>query len=345
MPNAGELTIKLQGDTSSFVSSSLTVYQPVDSSMIAGNGVLLDIKGDDLGWYYDSTADSVYIITTDGHSVALVRKGDYWQWVVGANDLGVEATDPGASVTKNAQIVVERTAAGVRSRLVSRTFSLVMKRQYGFSPSLISGLLAWWDAYDITDAVAAFVATWDDRSRLDRDLIEATNKPTRRDTVQGRPYVEFDGTNDLMSTTLADIGTACTVFVVASINTYDATTRGVIQVGGTNGARIAFSSTNLKGISGADIANTSLPALDAWFVAVATKAASGAITIQKGTAAAVSTASVAAVTVGTVGMGDTAADAVADVGVMEAIIYDSVLSADNIEKVVRHLQQKWNATG
>jgi hypothetical protein len=80
-------------------------------------------------------------------------------------------------------------------------------------------------------------------------------------------------------------------------------------------------------------------------VAVATKAASGAITIQKGAAAAVSTSSTAAVTKGAVTVGDTIADAPADVRISEILIYDSVLSAADINRVVRYLQNKWEATG
>ncbi len=341
----GFLAVKLKGQTTSFESSGLKVWQPVDAAMIAGDGILLDIKGDDIGWYYNSTTDNVFLITSDGWAVELVRLGDYWQWVVGASDLGSGATDPGSLMSKTAQIVVERTVGGVRSKLTSKDFALSVERQYGFVAGSIAGLAAHFDAYDLTEADAAVVTTWQDKGQYNRDVTEATNKPTKTSTGLGRPFVAFDGTNDLLTSTLADVGLACTAFVVAKIGSYDATTRGILQVGGTNGARLAFNSTNLKGLSGADVANTTLPALDAWFVAVITKTASGAITVQKGTAAAVSTASVAAVTAGTIGMGDTVADAAADVDVAEVIIYDSVLTATQIERTVRSLQNKWQATG
>lgn len=343
---AGYLDVKLKGKATSFTTGGLTVYQPVDADYIGGDGLLFDVKGDDLEWYFDSSTDSVYLINTDGDAVALTRKGDYFQWIVGANDLRTPATAPNSDASMTCQIVAERNTAGVRTRLTSKSFTLTVKRQLGFTPGSISGLVAHYDAYDLTaNAEGASLATWDDRSLNDNDLTEATNKPTVSYTGAGRPFVSFDGTNDLLTSELTNVGTACTVFVVAKIDTTDATVRGIVQVGGTNGARIAFDNSNLKGISGSDIANTSLPATGEWFVAVATKTASGAITIQKGTASAVSQASSAAVTQGAIVLGDTPADAVADCGVTELLVYDSVLSATIIERTVRALQIKWQATG
>lgn len=343
----GYLDVFLKGQSSSFVTGGLTVYQPIDSSYIAGDGVLFKISGEDLGWYYDSSTDLAFLITQDSDAVALTRKGDWWQWIVGANDLRTPATAPNSDATMTAQLVIERNSSGTRTRLTSKPFTLTVKRQFGFVAGSISGLVAHYDAYDLTSiAENAVVPTWDDRSLNDNDLTEATNRPTKMLTGAGRPFVDFDGTNDILTSELANLGTACTCFVVAKIGSWDGTTRGIIQIGGTNGGRIAFNSSNLKGISGSDTANTSLPAaLDTWFVATMTKTASGAITIQKGTGSEVSQASTAAVTAGAITVGDTAADAIADCSVAEIIVYDSVLSATNIERVVRSLQQKWQATG
>lgn len=345
---AGYLTIGLKGSSANIVSAGLKVAQPIDADMIAGDGILFSVDGTDHNWFYDSTTDTVFLTTADGFSVPLTRKGDFWQWIIGPNDLGSPATIPGSSVNKTCQIVVERLTGGAGTavtRMVSEDFTLTIERQYGFTPQSISGLIAHFDAYDITDAVAASVASWNDRTLFNRDLAEATNRPTRQNTGAGRPFVLFDGTNDILTDSLADAGLACTVLAVFKCVAQDATLRGVIQVGGTNGARIAFNNANLKGASGADVANTSLPAVGAFCVAVATKTASGAITIQKGTAAAVSQASVNAVTPGTVTVGDTAVDSFANIGVHEIMVWDNVLSAANINRAVRAMQQKWQATG
>lgn len=345
---AGYLSVSLKGSTASLVSSGLQIAQAVDADMIAGNGLLFTVDGSEWGWLYDSSTDTVFIETTDGFSKELTRKGDYWQWIVGPNDLGSPATAPGASVSKTITFVVERLTSGAGSavtRMVSRDISLTIERQYGFTPQSISGLIGWYDAYDLSEAVAALVTTWSDKTLLDRDVTEATNKPTKRTTAAGRPYLEFDGSNDLLTSVLADAGLACTIALVGMIDTYDATVRGFIQVGGTNGARLAFDNANLKGISGSDIANTTLPSLDTWFVAIVTKTASGAITVQKGTAAPVSAASTAAVTPGTIAMGDGAADAAADVGIAEVAVWNRVLTTAEINRVVRAFQNKWEATG
>lgn len=348
MARTGQLTVKLRGETSSFVSAGLIVPQAVDADAIAGDGILFDVKGEDFGWWYNSSTDTVLIVTTDGFSEALTRYGDYFQWIIGANDLGSPATAPGASVSKTARIVVERLTAGAGTaitRLESQSFALTIERARAFSPQSIDGLVLWVDAYDLTEAVAAVIASWDDKTLFERDMDEATNKPTRRNTGAGRPYALFDGSNDLLTSVLADLGTACTIAFAGFIDTYDATVRGVVQVGGTNGARLAFDNANLKGISGSDIANTTLPSLDTWFVGIVTKTASGAITVQKGTAAAVSAASSAAVTAGAVVMADTPADAAAAIGAGELCVYNSVLTAAQINSLVRYLQTKWQATG
>lgn len=343
---AGYLTVALAGSTANLIGSGLQVPLIIDADMIAGAGVLFDVKGDDFDWYFDSGTDVVQLVSTDGFQVLLTRKGDYFQWLPDPEDLGAAAAAIGSTVTKSCQLVVERSTAGVRTRLTSRPFSVILDRRYGFTPQSISGLIGWYDAYDLSAISAgAAVPSWPDKTLLNRDLAEATNQPDKAVTEAGRPYVNFNGTNDLLASTLADAGLASTVFVVASIDSYDATVRGIVQVGGTNGARIAFDNANLKGISGSDVANGTLPSLDAWFAAVATKTASGAITIQKGLGAPVSQASTAAVTPGTVGLGDTAADSAADVRIAEVVIYDSVLSAGNIERVMRYLMAKWGAQG
>lgn len=344
---AGYLTVTLKGSTSNLVSAGLKVAQPVDADMVAGDGLLFTIDGSANGWYYAST-DTVFILTSDGFSVPLTRKGDYWQWIIGPNDLGSPATAPGSTVDKTCQFVVERLTAGAGTavtRMVSEDITITIERQYGFTPQSISGLVGWWDAYDLTEAVAATIASWGDKTYYNRDLAEATNKPTRQNTGAGRPFLLFDGVNDLLADSLADIGTACTVLAVFKTVVQDATTRGVVQVGGTNGARIAFNATNLKGFSGSDVANTTLPTNGVFCVAVATKTASGAITIQKGTAAAVTTSSTNAVTVGAVGVGDTAADSAANIGLHELMVWDNVLSAADINRAVRAMQNKWQATG
>lgn len=347
---AGYILAYVWGSTQTLSTQGLKVPQVVDAD---GAGVIyFKLDGTAVGWDYDGgTTDRAELIADNGDVIDLTRVGDRWAWTVTPDDLRGPLTAPGSESSEIVcQFVVTRTTAGstvtnAPTRWESKKFNVTLDRSIGFSPDKIAGLQLWLDAYSITEAAGAVVTTWDDKSVYDRDVTEATNKPTRQTDGTGRPYLDFDGTNDLLASVWDQFGDPTTLIIVGKIDTYDATVRGFVQVGGTGGVRIAFDNANLKGISGADVANTSLPALDTPFVAVATKAASGDVTIQKGLAAAVTTVSVQAVTDGTVTIGDTAADSPADCQLYEVIVYDTVLSAENIARNVRSLQKKWAATG
>ncbi len=345
--DANAIAVRVYGSSQSLTSQGLRVQQIVDAD---GLGYVdFEVGGRPLGWDYSSATDTVRLVDTDGHSVALTRVGDYWRWAVDPDDFGSASTPPGGTAARTCNVVVERTAGAdpvtnPPQRWSSRPFALSIERQVGFSPDSIAGLGLWLDAYSlVSTADAASVASWDDKSIYDRDVSEATNQPTKRSDGQGRPYVLFDGSNDLLTTSWAQFAAPCTVFVAGQIDSYDATVRAFVQVGGSNGVRIAFDNANLKGASGADIADTSLPSLDTPFVATASKVAGGAVTIQRNLVAAVSQASAAAVTAGTVQIADTTADAAAAVGVYEILVYDSVLSSADQARVQRYLMKKWGA--
>jgi len=352
---ANYLSVSVFGQSFNLISSGLQVSQHVDSD---GLGYVdFTIDGTGLGWDYDGgTTDRVELIGAND-VIALTRVGDRWRWAVAPDDLYGNSVSPGSTFTASCHISVTRTTAGdtasnAPGRWSSQPFTVTVERQVGWSPDGVSGLVAWYSAYDITTAVAGQVATWEDRSRYGFDMAQATSgqQPKRYNNGDGRPYLLFDGTDDNMLTAAGALGgdlfgSASTAIVVAQIDSCDATTRGIIQVGGTNGGRIAFNSTNLKGFSGADVANTSLPALDSPFVVTMTKTASGAITIKKGTASAVSQASTNAVTAGVIQIGDTAADSPAAFRIHEIMVWDNVISAENQARAIRALQKTWNANG
>jgi len=352
---ANYLQVSVFGQSFNLVSSGLQVAQFVDAD---GLGYVdFTIDGTGLGWDYDGgTTDRVELIGAND-VITLTRVGDRWRWTIQPDDLYGNSTSPGSTFSVTCHIAVTRTTAGdtatnAPSRWASQGFTVTVERVIGFSPDSISGLIGWYSAYDLTTAVAGQVSSWEDRSRYGFDLAQGTSgqQPKRYNNGDGRPYLLFDGTDDNMLTAAGALGgdlfgTASTAIVVAQIDSYDATTRGIVQVGGTNGGRIAFNSSNLKGLSGSDVANTSLPTLDAPFVATMTTTASGAITIKKGTASAVTTSSTNAVTAGVIQIGDTAADSPAAFRIHELIVWDNVLSAENQARVIRALQKIWNATG
>lgn len=340
---AGYLSVSVRGSTVDLVASGLQVVQLIDADYIGG----IDFKVEDPSrqWDYVASTDTVKIVTTDGYSEVLTRVGDYFRWTIGANDLGGPLVAPGSSRAPTVQIVVERDdGTGIMTRRSSDAFTLTIARKIGFNPSQISGFFAQYDAYDTSEASGALVTTWDDKAPADRDLTEATNKPTKRFTNEGRPYLEFDGVNDLMTSNTTDFPKTCTAMIVAKMGAYDATKRGLLQVGGTNGGRIIINNANLIGASGANEALTTLPALNTWFIATMTKTDGGAVTIQLNDDAPVSNASVLAVTQGALTVGDTVADAVADIDIAEIVIFDVVLTAANIELLYRYLAHKHGVT-
>jgi len=345
--DANALTVSVYGSNQNLVSTGLRVQEVVDAD---GLGYVdFEVDGRLLGWDYASATDTVSLVASNGDSVALTRAGDYWRWTVAPGDLRVAGTAPGSSTTATCNIVVERVTGGdpvtnAPSRWASRPFTVTVERRIGFSPDSVAGLALWLDAYDLLGTAAGgSVTSWDDRSVYDRDASEATNAPTRQADGTGRPLVLFDGTNDVLATAWNQFGDPSTVFLAGQIDSYDATVRAFVQVGSTNGVRIAFDNANLKGVTGSDVANTSLPALDTPFVATATKTAGGAVTIQRNLVAAVSQASAAAVTDGTVQIGDTAADSPAAVRIYELLVFDSVLSAPDQARIQRYLMKKWGA--
>lgn len=91
---------------------------------------------------------------------------------------------------------------------------LLRPRATGFDARSIANLVAWYDASDLstlfsndaaTTAVTADsqVAVWRDKSRLGNHLSQTTanNRPLyRASSVNGRPAIDFDGSNDSLAT-------------------------------------------------------------------------------------------------------------------------------------------------
>lgn len=353
---ANYLSVTLWGSSSSLVNNGLKVAQVVDADN--GDVFYFKIDGTHIGWDYDSTTDRVELYSSSGDVMSLTRVGDRWRYTVGPDDFRGPSVAPGSTFTNTCQFVVTRTTAldtvtNAPTSWTSPSFTVTVDRKSRWSPDRVSGLQAWYDAYTFfSTANAASLASWDDKGPYGFDLAQATGgmQPQKYVDGTGRPYVLFDGTDDNMLTAAQSLGgdqfgLASTVIAAMEIDSYDPAVRGVVQVGGTNGARIAFNSTNLKGATGADIANTSLPALDASFVATVTKTASGAVTVKRGLNAAVSQASVNAVTPGVIQIGDTAADTAAAFRLYELLVFDSVLSAENQAQAIRYMQKKWAANG
>lgn len=212
-----------------------------------------------------------------------------------------------------------------------------------FSPLSIPGLALWLDASRLTLADLDPVTTWPDLSGNARDATQATaaKKPTFKTAIQnGKSVVRFDGVDDVLATSLAYAGTM-TVIVVGRRNGtapsasrrlwsfkpqasfydngtgwqwYLADTGG--SFGGASGT-MSVLATILNGSSSATYINGGAPAT---FTPNATALTDTQFVLVSSNA--------------------TGADLLAG-DITELLIYNSVLSAANRQKVEAYLRNRW----
>lgn len=98
-------------------------------------------------------------------------------------------------------------------------------------------LVAWYDAGTLALADGAAVSAWEDITRMSAGVAQGTgaNQPIYKnngtDNINSLPVVEFDGTNDVLSSAIAPtIRQSMTVFVVARSDT-TVTSRALFSLG------------------------------------------------------------------------------------------------------------------
>lgn len=106
---------------------------------------------------------------------------------------------------------------------------LLRPRATGFNPKSISGLVAWFDADDVSTFTlnGTAVSEWRDKSGNGYSVSQGTanNQPERTGTIQGRACLDFDGTNDYLSSDNTGLSAAMngdksiTAFVVGEMHT------------------------------------------------------------------------------------------------------------------------------
>ena len=106
---------------------------------------------------------------------------------------------------------------------------LLRPRATGFTPRSISGLVAWFDADDVSTFTLSgtAVSEWRDKSGNGYAVSQGTgnNQPSRTGTVLGRATVDFDGSNDCLFADNTGISAAfsgdksITAFVVGQMHT------------------------------------------------------------------------------------------------------------------------------
>ena len=106
---------------------------------------------------------------------------------------------------------------------------LLRPRATGFNPRSISGLVAWFDADDVSTFTlnGTAVSEWRDKSGNGYAVSQGTgnNQPDRTGTVLGRATVDFDGSNDCLFADNTGISAAfsgdknLTAFIVGQMHT------------------------------------------------------------------------------------------------------------------------------
>jgi len=138
-------------------------------------------------------------------------------------------------------------ASGQLSDIFGGSFKPLPSRMRHKLP-VTTNLLAWYDASDlatITDAGSGAVSAWADKSGNGYTLTEATNRPTTGTRSQnGLNVIDFDGTNDIISSSCPADDLTSTSFIVAKTDSF-ASGHGSLY--GSNGNQGEFLGVNTSG--------------------------------------------------------------------------------------------------
>jgi hypothetical protein len=222
-----------------------------------------------------------------------------------------------------------------------------------FTPKSISGLVAWWDASassSISLDGSNNVSSWADLSGNSRTLSQTTanNRPAYNTAVaNGKPVVNFDGSNDAMLATFT-LAQPCHYFMVWRYDSAYVSGNPRVFDGATGGSMSFFRSTSAQMALNAGGSNLSVNISDADGQAfsvteIRVNGASSSVlrngvdrTANPGTN--IGSGSAGGIYLGVYGNGFSAPG---DVSFAEILIYSSVLSGTNASKVRSYLGKKY----
>jgi len=223
----------------------------------------------------------------------------------------------------------------------------------GFNPKQISGLAAWYDAADSASiTIQTGVQQWADKSGNGRNLVQNTtnNQPLHGSvTLNGKPVVTFDGTNDSMGCAL----TLSQPFACFFVYRYEATpasgkvvlTARFAGAGSRSGEFQSFSSTSIGLFAGAVLQISSvgaaMTAFNIWDYQQ--NSASSAIRLRK-TGATVSGNAGANNASGfsLAADGNATPGSLGNVSIAEVCLYSGSLAVSEADAIRKYLGTKWN---
>jgi hypothetical protein len=224
----------------------------------------------------------------------------------------------------------------------------------GFNPKSISGLAAWYDAsVSSSITIQTGVQKWADLSGNGRDLIQDTtnNQPLHNSvTLNGKPTVTFDGTNDSLRTANFTSSQPYAFFSAFRFETSSATGQRALDFGTSgvsrSGELIRIAQNEWWLFSGSIMNGSAFPAssfetFNIWDVEV--NGASSIIRYRKNVHTISGNAGANNGTRLTVG-GDSNATAAsnANISMAELLVFSRVLSVSEADKIRAYLGKKYN---
>jgi len=223
----------------------------------------------------------------------------------------------------------------------------------GFNPKSISGLAAWYDAsVSSSITIQTGVQKWADLSGNGRDLIQDTtnNQPAHNSvTLNGKPTVTFDGTNDFLRTASFTLNQPYTYFFVFRYESsatggrvLDAGTQGVAR----SGEFIRIDVNNVWLFAGSILGFNTFPtgqmeAFNIWDAEF--NGASSVVRYRKNVASASGNAgSNNGSRLTMAANGNTTAGEFSPLSVAEALVFSRVLAVSEADKIRAYLGKKYN---
>jgi hypothetical protein len=229
---------------------------------------------------------------------------------------------------------------------------LLRPKVSGFTPRQIPDLAAWWDAADSASiTVQTGVQQWADKSGNGRNLVQNTtnNQPLHGSvTLNGKPVVTFDGTNDSMGCSFT-LNQPFACFFVYRYEASPATAKVVLTMRFAGGSRCgefqSSSSSAMSLFSGASLflsnVGAAMTAFNVWDYE------------QNSTSSAIRLRKTGATSSGNAGAnngngfslaadGGASQSSFANVSVAEVCVYSRALAVSEADAVRKYLGTKWN---